>query len=391
MAEPGSKDDAVVAPTPQASTNDSGPASPAPVHPWRRILLMILGPIVALSFGGYIYATGGKYVRTEDAYIKADKVAVGVQVSGPIANVSVRENQHVSKGDVLFQIEAGSYMIALARTDAALQQVRTDIAELKAAYQEKRAGVELAKVNLDYAEREFQRQSALAKKSIVSEARYEAAQHKRAVAREEMAVLRRDLARILVTLGGGVNVRAEQLPRYQVAKARRDRARLDIERTVVRAPFAGVASKKPQTGQYVEPGDQVMSVVADAGMWIVANLKETQLTHVRVGQPVQIEVDTYPSRAWSGMVESISQATGAEFSILPAQNATGNWVKVVQRVPVRIRVNVRPGDPPLRAGMSTEVAIETGQERALPRVMQVMVGWLQGVSSLFTAAAEEQS
>ena len=295
------------------STNDSGPASPAQVHPWCRILLMILGPIVALSFGGYIYATGGKYVRTEDAYIKADKVAVGVQVSGPIANVSVRENQHVSKGDVLFQIEADSYMIALARTDAALQQVRTDIAELKAAYQEKRAGVELAKVNLDYAEREFQRQSALAKKSIVSEARYEAAQHKRAVAREEMAVLRRDLARILVTLGGGVNVRAEQLPRYQVAKARRDRARLDIERTVVRAPFAGVASMKPQTGQYVEPGDQVMSVVADAGMWIVANLKETQLTHVRVGQPVQIEVDTYPSRAWSGMVESISQATGAEF------------------------------------------------------------------------------
>ena len=266
----------------------------------------------------------------------------------------------------------------------------TDIVEQKATYREKQAELQLANVNLDYAEREFQRQSALAKKSIVSEARYEETQHKRAVARQEMAVLRHDLARILVRLGGGVNVPAERLPSYLEAKARRDRAKLDIDRTVVRAPFSGIAVKKPQPGQYVEPGDQVMSVVADTGMWIEANLKETQLTHVRVGQLVQIEVDTYPDLIWSGTVGSISQATGAEFSILPPQNATGNWVKVVQRVPVRILVDMQSDSPTLRAGMSTEVAIETGQQR-FPRIMQRMAGWLQDFSGLFSAVADERS
>ena len=390
MAELESTDSVATAAASGEPTPEAVQASPAPVRPWLRRALLTLGPIVALSVGGYFYATGGKYVRTEDAYVKADKVVVGVLVSGPITEVSVRENQYVAKGDVLFRIESDSYQIALARTEAALQQVRTDIAELKATFREKQAQLQLAEVNLDYAERKFRRQSALAKKSIVSEARYEEAQHKRAVALEEIAVLRHDLARILIRLGGGVNVRGETLPRYLEARARRDRALLDIERTVVRAPFAGVATKKPQTGQYVEPGSQVMSIVADAGMWIEANLKETQLTHVKVGQLVGIEVDTYPSRVWSGQVESISQATGAEFSILPPQNATGNWVKVVQRVPVRIRISVRPEDPPLRAGMSTEVAIETGQERRLPRVMQAMVGWIQGISGLFAAVAEEQ-
>jgi membrane fusion protein (multidrug efflux system) len=352
---------------------------------------MILGPIVALLVGGYFYATGGKYVGTEDAYVKADKVVVGVQVAGPITEVSVRENQHVAKGDILFRIESDSYQIALARTEAALQQVRTDIAEMKASFREKQAQLQLAEVNLDYAERAFQRQSTLAKKSIVSEARYEEAQHKRAVAREEIAVLRHDLARILVKLGGGVSVRAETRPRYLEARAQRDRALLDIERTFVRAPFAGVATRKPQIGQYVEPGTPVMSIVADVGVWIEANLKETQLTHVRVGQPVHIEVDAYPGRDWSGTVESISQATGAEFSVLPAQNATGNWVKVVQRLPVRIAVRIRPGDPPLRAGMSTEVAIDTGRERSLPSVVRTLVGWLQEVSSMFAAVADQRS
>jgi membrane fusion protein (multidrug efflux system) len=390
MAELGTTNDDGVAARQQASMNESESASPVIARPKLRLVLLMLGPIIALLVGGYFYAAAGKYVRTEDAYVKADKVAVGVQVSGPIVSVEVGENQRVAKGDVLFKIEPDSYEIALARTEAALQQVRTDIAELKASYREKQAELQLANVNLHYAEREFQRQSSLAKKSIVSEARYEETQHKRAVAREEVAVLRHDLARILVKLSGGVNLPADRLPSFQEARARRDRAQLDIKRTVVRAPFSGVVSQKPQIGQYVEPGSRVMSVVADRGMWIEANLKETQLTHVRVGQLVSIEVDAFPDFGWSGKVGSISQATGAEFSILPPQNATGNWVKVVQRIPVRILVDTQAGSPPLRAGMSTEVAIETGQQR-FPRVMQRMAGWLQGVSGLFTAVAEERS
>lgn len=390
MAEPGTTNDDGVAAKQQALANETKSTSPMVALPKLRFVLLMLGPIAVLLVGGYFYAMAGKYVQTEDAYVKADKVAVGVQVSGPIVSVEVDENQRVSKGDVLFRIEPDSYEIALARTEAALQQVRTDIAELKASYREKQAELQLANVNLDYAEREFQRQSSLAKKSIVSEARYEETQHKRAVAREEIAVLRHDLARILIKLGGGANLLADRLPSFQEAKARRDGAQLDIERTVVRAPFSGVVSQKPQPGKYVEPGDQVMSVVADKGMWIEANLKETQLTHVQVGQLVLVEVDAYPDFVWHGKVGSISQATGAEFSILPPQNATGNWVKVVQRIPVRILVEMQSDSPPLRAGMSTEVSIETGQQR-LPRMVQRMAGWLQVFSGLFSAVAEESS
>ena len=389
MAELGTTNDDGVVAKQQASVNETNSASPVIALPKLRLVLLMLGPIVVLLVGGYFYAVAGKYVRTEDAYVKADKVAVGVQVSGSIVSVEVSENQRVAKGDVLFRIEPDSYEIALARTEAALQQVRTDIAELKAGYREKQAELQLANVNLDYAEREFQRQSSLAKKSIVSAARYEETQHKRAVAREEIAVLRHDLARIVVKLSGSVNLPADRLPSFQEARARRDSAQLDIERTVVRAPFSGVASQKPQPGQYVEPGDLVMSVVADRGMWIEANLKETQLTHVRVGQLVLVEVDAYPDFVWHGKVGSISQATGAEFSILPPQNATGNWVKVVQRIPVRILVDTQADSPPLRAGMSTEVSIETGRQR-FPRVMHKMAGWLQGVTKIFAAAAEEQ-
>jgi membrane fusion protein (multidrug efflux system) len=390
MTEPEISENEEVVFTPVAAAKEFVEASTARALAKKRVALLMLGPIVVLLVGGYFYAVAGKFVQTEDAYVKANKVAVGVQVSGPIVDVEVEENQRVSKGRVLFRIEPISYDIALARTEAALEQIRTDIAEQKATYREKQAELQLASVNLDYAEREFQRQSALAKKSIISEARYEETQHKRAVARQEMAVLHHDIARILIRLGGGVNVPAERLPSYLEAKAWRDRAKLDIERTVVRAPFSGIAVKKPQPGQYVEPGDQVMSVVADTGMWIEANLKETQLTHVRVGQLVRIEVDTYPDLIWNGTVESISQATGAEFSILPPQNATGNWVKVVQRIPVRILVDMRSDSPPLRAGMSAEVAIETGRQR-FPRVMQRMAGWLQDFSGLFSAVAEERS
>ncbi len=345
-------------------------------RPRLRTLFFVLGPVITLLVGGYLYLTGGKYVSTEDAYVKANKVAIGAQVVGRVAEILVNENQRVEKGEILFAIESDPYKILLAQTDAALRQVLMDVEELKASFQEQHAKLQLAKVNLAYAESEFKRKATLVQKKIISKSRYEEAQHERAVAHEEISVLRQDLSRILVKLGGGVSVPVEQLPRYQVAKARRDRVKLDIEYTVVRAPFAGVASNRPQIGRYVKPGDQVMSIVSDVDMWIEANLKETQLTHVRVGQSVRVLVDAYPSHIWNGKVESISPATGAEFSVLPPQNATGNWVKVVQRVPVKILVDSKDSGPLLRAGMSTEVRVEINQNLRAQQLIQTLFDWL---------------
>lgn len=379
MSETETGENSESAVTSRALPDEGVVSSHRSARPRLRALLMVLGPFIASVFGGYLYFAGGKYVSTEDAYVKANKVAVGVQVIGRIAEVLISDNQRIEKGDILFAIESNSYKILLAQTDAALRQVLMDVEELKARFQERNARLQLAKVNLAYAEREFQRKATLVQKKIISRSRYEEAQHERAVAHEEISVLHQDLNRILVKLGGGVSVPVEQLPRYQEAKARRDRVKLDIEYTVVRAPFDGVASNKPQIGQYVKPGDQVMSIVSDTDMWIEANLKETQLTHVRVGQPVRVLVDAYPSHVWSGKVESISQATGAEFSVLPPQNATGNWVKVVQRVPVKVLVDSRVGDPLLRAGMSTEVRIEINQNQRAHQLIQPLLDWLKKI------------
>ncbi len=176
----------------------------------------------------------------------------------------------------------------------------------------------------------------------------------------------RALDQIRARLGGDLDRPVTEQAAYLAAKSMRDAAALDLEHTVVRAPFDGIASKVPTLGQYVQPGAPVMTVVADHDMWIEANYKETDLTHVAVGQPVDISLDTYPDRHWRGRVESISQATGAEFSVIPAQNATGNWVKVTQRIPVRIAIERRADDPELRSGMSAIVDIDTGHERPRP-------------------------
>jgi len=176
----------------------------------------------------------------------------------------------------------------------------------------------------------------------------------------------------------------------KVALFDRDKAALDLQHAAVRAPFAGVASKKPDLGDYVSAGTPVMSIVADQDVWVEANFKETDLTHVQPGQPATVQVDTYPDREWPATVESISQATGAQFSVLPAQNASGNWVKVVQRIPVRIALRTEPGDPPLRAGMSVTAEIDTGHRRELPGFVQTALAWAGYVAEPGTAQARSR-
>lgn len=352
---------------PQQAASDGGSASSRPGgRRFLRGVLLLLGPLLGVAAGTYVYYSGGRYVETENAYLKADKVAVSAEVAGPVARVAVDENERVSAGDVLFVIDEKPYRVALAQADARLRSVGAMLESVKASYRQRLEELELARTDHAFARRELERERALAEKDLGSEAAVDRAQHDLDAAAERIQIVERGLEQLRAQLGESVEGAVTSHAAYEAAKAARDAAALDLERTVVRAPFDGVASKVPVVGAYVSPGAAVMSVVASDEAWIEANFKETDLTYVCPGQPVEIRVDTYPDRLWQGRVESISQATGAEFSVIPAQNATGNWVKVIQRIPVRIAVDGADQGPPLRTGMSTTVEIDTGHERALP-------------------------
>ncbi|MFC7050225.1 HlyD family secretion protein [Emcibacter nanhaiensis] len=341
-----------------------------------RFTLLVVGPVVAILIGGAVYLSGGRFVETENAYVKSDKLMVAAEVSGPVTRVPVRENQQVSKGDILFYIDDRPYRIAFAEKEAGLKRVGDDIAGLKASYRQKQEELELAETNLAYARTVLDRQSELVASRNVSQTSYDAAKHAFDSARVKIRVIESEKAEVLADLAGDPNIAPEQHPRYIAAKAALDRARLDLERTIVRAPFDGIASSTPKVGQQVVGSgalsSPVMTLVDNRDFWIVANFKETDLTNVRPGQTVKIHVDTYPGLEWHGTVESLAQATGSEFSVIPAQNATGNWVKVVQRIPVRIALNSTENDALLRSGMSTSVEIDTGHKRSLGQIISAM-------------------
>ncbi len=339
----------------------------------RRLLrgaLLVLGPVAVLAVGAYVYFTSGRFAETENAYIQADKVVISAEVAGTIKSVAVQENQPVQAGDVLFVIDDRAYRAALARADAQMRAVKSFLGGLVASYQGKVDQLALARTNLAYAKRELARQEGLQAKKLGTEANVDRAQHDYNVAKQQIPITEQAIRQLEAQLGGGPDVPLSEQPMFLAMQAMRDTAQVDVLHTVVRAPFAGIASKVPVVGQHVAPGTPVMSVIKNRNMWIEANYKETDLTHVCPGQPVDITIDTYPDRHWRGSVASISGATGAEFSVIPAQNATGNWVKITQRIPVRISVPVGQGDPQLRAGMSATVSIDTGYHRPVPAFLR---------------------
>jgi membrane fusion protein, multidrug efflux system len=344
-----------------------GPAAePVPRHQNRvRTVMLSLGPIVAIVGALAVYLTGGRYETTDNAYVKATTVPLTAEVAGPIKEVFVADNQKVEAGQPLFDIDPTPFEIALQQTVAELDNAKTSVAALKASYRQKLREIEQAQSDLAFAKRDLDRQQNLAKSNIVSQARFDEARHAYESAQQKIGVLGQDLAGIVANLAGNPDIEVMDHPMIRQVVARQNEARLNLARAHVVAPIAGVVSKAPTRGQYIVPGTPIFSLVSTDRLWIEANFKETQLVYVRPGQLVTTEVDSYPGEAWNGTVESISQATGAMYSVLPPQNATGNWVKVVQRIPVRIAIEMGEGKPILRAGMSVEVSVDTGHKRTV--------------------------
>jgi membrane fusion protein (multidrug efflux system) len=342
-----------------------------------RTILLVAIPAVAVLVGAYYWAIGGRFIETDNAYVRADKVDVSPEISGRVTSVAVNTNQQVAVGDVLFTIDNELAQITHEEAEAQLNMVRTEIGVLRASYWQMREQLTLAETQAAFFEREYRRQAELAERKVIPVVKVDRARHDMDMAIQEVAVRERDLAEILVRLGGNPDAPDEGFARFINARTKRDRAALDISRSTVYAPADGVIARVDlRPGTFVEPGHPVISLVESADLWLEANLRESDLEHVQLGQAATVRVDAYGGHEWSAKVVSFSPATGAEFSLLPPQNATGNWVKVVQRVPVRLRIEQRPDDPPLRLGMSVNVSIDTEFERQLPDFVMPVLAWI---------------
>lgn len=345
-----------------------------------RWVLFLLLPIV-LAAGAYSYATGGRYISTDNAYVEADKVGISTDVSGLVKEVDVRDNQRVAAGDVLFKLDDEPFQLALDRANAQLGIVRNDVNALKANYRDMQAQIAQAEDSVAYYNREFQRQQSLIQQHVTAQTNFDAARHNLQVAQQKVASLNQQLAAIAANLNGNPDIPVERHPRYLQALAQRDEAMRELQHTVVKASIAGIVTNVPslQPGQYLQAATAAFSLVAADHVWVEAQPKETELTDVRPGQAVAVTVDTYPDLEWHGTVESLSPASGSQFSLLPAQNTSGNWVKVVQRIPIRVRIDTSAKDmPPLRAGMSAEISIDTGHERGIPHFLTALFGSSRG-------------
>ena len=342
-----------------------------------RSFLLVAVPLAVGLVALHFYAKGGRYVETENAYVKANVVAITPEVSGRVVWVGARDNGIVSPGEPLFRIDPEPFRIAVAEKEADLAITRTLIETLRANYREAVVEESRARDDVAFLELQLKRQQKLRDKQMGSEEHFDQAKHELALAQPD-GVLQQPAAvgvEEAVALGNDTNMPVEKHARFLRAKAEQERAELQLKRTQIPSPSGGIVSNmKLQVGEYVEEGEPVFTLIETSPIWVEANLKETQLTHVRVGQKVTVKVDAYPDTQWTATVDTIAPATGAEFALLPPQNATGNWVKVVQRVPVHLRISQPDDAPVLRAGMTAAVSIDTEHRRELPRLAQKLIG-----------------
>ena len=321
-----------------------------------RLFLMLIVPLLLAAVGGYFYLTSGRYVSTDNAYVQQDKVSVAAEINGTVVAVAVRENQRVKKGDLLFRIDPTPYRIALAEAEAQIAAAEVQVQQLQTRTQGTGADIEGAQANLAFAQSNFDRYSELMDRGFTTRARYDEALHDVQEARERLANARAEAATARSALRAGG---AADQPAVEAARVARERALLNLKRTEVRAPSDGIVTgaDRLQVGNAVVSGAPMVTIVRSDEVWIEANYKETDLADMTVGQHADVELDAYPGVKVEGHVASIGAGTGSESSVLPAQNATGNWVKVTQRVPVRIAIDGQP-ERQLIAGLSAEVSVD---------------------------------
>jgi membrane fusion protein (multidrug efflux system) len=330
----------------------------------NRRLLLIGGPVVIIVVALVFYLMTGRYVSTDDAYIQAARVDISTEVSGRIRDIDVHDNQFVHKGDVLFHLDTPAFNIAVADARAQLAAALLKVPSLRAAYRQRLADEAAARSTLDYDRRELARQTQLEAQGISSRAQLDQAKNNFQSAEQQLAAAQQQTASALAELAGNADAAPDSLPLVKQAQAALDHALLQLSYTVVHAPMDGIVAKvdQIQVGDHVNAATPLFALVSAKDLWVEANFKETDLTYMRPGQRATFSVDAYPGRTFTGHVLSTSPGTGSSFSLLPPENASGNWVKVVQRLPVRLSIDDNQGVP-LAAGMSVEVSVDTQHSR----------------------------
>jgi membrane fusion protein, multidrug efflux system len=344
-----------------------------------RLILLVVVPAVAVAAGLGVYISGGRYISTDNAYVGAQKVLITPDISGKIATVTVTEGQHVNAGDELFAIDPVPFRLAVTQAEGRLATVRTDFATLKTNLASYNHLVELADKTVELKQRDVDRKNALIASRAGAQMDVDNAMMGLVAAQNQLAQLKQQAADTKNQLLGNPDLPIEQFPPFMQAQAALDQANRDLEHTVLRAPIGGTATQVDniQLGRYVTAGTPVFSVIDDRAPWVDANPKETDITYLSPGQKVSIDVDAFPSHTFHGTVSAVSPGTGAQFAILPPQNASGNWIKVVQRVPVRIEFAPDQNTRLLRSGMSVVVEIDTRRSRSLGKL----------IASLFSPSA----